>query len=260
MKSENIYENAKYLFIDSKNPRDFIKFESSIAYLEKLLTLSKKPFKFIILYGEPGIGKTMLLHTFAAKASDEILLYDRPFFTKEDLKKRLCNDLFEKESDLFAALERSERQRTVILDEVQLYDEKTLEFVRIVADSEKVRFILSLHSDPKMKNILLKEHFKTRTLQSIQMLPPTPKELHIYIQKKLFKAHFSELAKNFHFPLVRSIYRWTEGNFRKTNQLLYQFFDILDYYDKHHPTKLQKRGFAKKFLEMSAIYLGYIDA
>jgi len=58
----------------------------------------------------------------------------------------------------------------------------------------------------------------------------------------------------------KMIYEFSEGNLRETNKILFKLFEICEYYDKTEPSKINPQMINYKFIEMTAISLGYINA
>ncbi len=256
--ASNIFGIAKSCFVESNNPQEFIELSSNIVHLETLEELAEKPFKLLLLHGAPGVGKTMLLKKFSQKRSD-IYYYERPFATSMELHKALSQDIFSQGRDIFLHLESlsPEQAKIVILDEAQMYDEQMLEAVRILADTKKLKFILAMHSSHN-EHLAAKEHFKTRIFKTIHVEAPDLREFYVYIQKKLLRNNLLELAKSFTPTNAKMIYRFTRGNLRESDKFLFTLFDMLEYF---FTTKgIDPSTIDRKFIEMAAIYLGYIDA
>ncbi len=254
MESRSIYTLAKEAFLENSG---FITFESNLAYLQELHELMQKPFKLALLYGPPGVGKTFLLRHFMQESEHKnIHLFHTPISFEKYFKQTLG---IENEKDLLDTISSLQERHIFLLDEAQLYSEEQLEILRMLSDTQKISFLLSLHRN-KEEELLAKEHFKTRIFKEIKMQEPKLAEFGIYIQKRLLGAGLSDLAKSFDKKRVKFIYRLTRGNFRQTNKFLYNLFDILEYYDTHHPTKVDRKKIQKKFLEMSALFMGFIDA
>ncbi|NPA63802.1 MAG: AAA family ATPase, partial [Epsilonproteobacteria bacterium] len=148
-------------------------------------------------------------------------------------------------------------KKTIVLDEAQLYEREFLEYIRLLADSGKLRFVLSMHQNSN-EELRAKEHFETRIFDSIKIERPPKQEFLTYIQKRLLAGGAAELAHSFGRRQADAIYDFCKGNFRRANQFLYTLFDILEYYEQHRPS-LIKEPVPQMFVEMSAIYLGYID-
>ena len=261
MKSnENIYQTAKELFFEKNSPLDFIAIDSNIAHLESLKSSMSDRFKFILLTGEPGVGKSMLLKRAHYEIGDQdIILFDYPFLSLDDFKQTLSHKLFQKEVNILEKAQELSKIYTLFLDEVQLYPDDLLEYLRLLSDTQKFRFVLTLHTD-KDSEKLQQKHFATRTYKVLHLTAPNPKELQIYIQKKLLHASLPELARTIDSKRAKLIHHFTKGNLRQTDKFLITMFDILDYFYTHHPTKVNTNKIAIKYIEMSAIHLGLLDA
>ena len=258
-----IYTKAKNAFIDSIDPKQFIDLDSNILILEEINDLVDKNFKLALFYGPPGAGKSMILKKFKLTHKDNrnILLYDRPFFSKDELLASLSYYIFQSNKGFFHKVKNlSNGEYFIIFDEAQLYTDEINEFIRMIADTNKVKFLLSLHRNKKEKLLAL-EHFQTRIYKTIEIFPVSKNELKIYIQKRLFNNQLADLSKEFEKKeYINYIYKFTKGNLRETNKMLYALFDIMDYFNTKKPSFVNKRKAIKDFLQMSAIELGYINA
>ncbi len=260
MSNENIYKRAKELFFEKNSPTDFIAIDSNIIHLEALKSSMSNRFKFILLTGEPGVGKSMLLKRAHYEIADEdIVLIDYPFLSLHDFQQTLSHKLFAKESNLLEKIKSSSKIYTLFLDEVQLYPDELLEYLRLLSDTQKFRFVLTFHTD-KDSEKLQQKHFATRTYKMLHMNPPNPKELQIYLQKKLLHASLPELARTIDKKRAKLIHHFTQGNLRQTDKFLITLFDIMDYFYTNHPTKINTNKIPIKYIEMSAIHLGLLDA
>ncbi len=257
MRSDSIYHRAKEVFVESQDPNRFVTFESNIQYLKALEELIEKPFSLALLYGPPGVGKTMLINRFVKENEKSNLhMFLRPFLSLEECQVQLAKTIGCETKELFSS---NGQRDIIILDEAQLYPKEMLEFLRMLSDTKRFGIILSLHKNEK-EEILAKEHFLTRLFTEIEMKPPTTNEFMIYIQKKLIQAELTDLAKRFDKGVCRYIYKFTKGNLRETNKYLYTLFDILEYFDINQPTKINRDKIEKKYLEMCAIHMRYINA
>ena len=134
-----------------------------------------------------------------------------------------------------------------------------MEKIRLISDSRKVKFIFALHKTEK-EDLIAKEHFKTRIWESQELQNATPSELTIYIQKKLLRANYFDIANIFTEKSVRHIHQFTDGNYRDTNKLLYTLFEICSWYEENRPAKLNFKSMPTQLIEMAAIHVGFIDA
>jgi type II secretory pathway predicted ATPase ExeA len=261
--SKSLYNLAKEAFVDRVDAKDFIKLDANIRLLQRLHELYEKSFKIVVLYGEPGVGKTMLLHKFVDELSQErVHFFKQPPQTQELLNKKITRKIFNSDGeDLLEKLEKEpfKEPHTIIIDESQLLTPQQLEQIRLLSDTQALRFILSFHHLNESE-LITEAHFETRIAQKLHLPLPNKEELQIYIQKRLFNYGILELANLFTKKESAFIHKFTGGNLRKTHRFLYTLFDIMEYFEENHPTKIKRDMIEKKFLEMSAIELGYIDA
>jgi len=259
--SQNRFAQAKEAFLDRTDPERFVRMECNIPLLEKLHKLQDEKFKIALLKGEPGAGKSMLLKRFEQEAPQNTLFFFRPFFSIEAFEKELKRHLnIDEGTSLMQGLQTLKPYSVfVVLDEAQMYGQDFLEYIRILSDTEKIKFLLSLHTIDR-ENPLAQQHFTTRIFSDLHLIPPTATDLYLYIQKRLFMMELSDLGQAFKSKHAKFIHRYTKGNLRQTNKFLYTLFDILDYFERHNPSKIKTNPISKKFLEMSAMQLGYIDA
>ena len=134
-----------------------------------------------------------------------------------------------------------------------------MEKIRILSDTRKIKFVITLHKTEE-EDLIAKGHFKTRIWESIELTPPSLNELEIYIQKKLLGKNLFNLASQINKKNTKFIYKFTNGNYRETNKFMFNLFEIYEYYEKNRPSKINYSKISKKFLEMAAIKLGYINA
>jgi hypothetical protein len=149
----------------------------------------------------------------------------------------------------------------VLLDEAQLYSDNLMEKIRLISDTRTVKFVITLHKTEK-EDLIAKEHFQTRIWETIELENSSVTELKIYIQKKLMKANCFDTANMFTNKTINKIYKFTNGNYRDTNKLLYTLFDIYLAYEENH--KLSSIGgtnqISTKLIEMAAIHTGLVNA
>ena len=265
---KSIYKEAKECFTETEDAKYFIRLDQSTLFLEILKETIKKPLKMILLYGEPGIGKTMLLNKLysdLSKKERNIFLISNPILDEEKFTTTLYRKLFFEEKDInfdkFIDLINQKlrfNSTTVLLDEAQLYSSSQMEKIRIISDTRKIKFVIALHKTDQ-EDVIAKEHFKTRIWETIELKPPTLNELGIYIKKKLLMKNLFDIANQVDKNCIKFIYRYTKGNFRETNKFMYNLFEIYEYYEESAPNKIDYRKISKKFLEMCAIKLGYIN-
>ena len=271
MKS-SIFENSKNIFLDSVEAGDYIQIDRVSTIYQSLKNSVKKPLKMILLYGKPGTGKSMFLTKLYhdLSSSQKIFIYKTPILDEGEFFRSLARDLFNVKyqgelnfTQFMLIVKRNilqdETIPLVLLDEAQLYSTAQMEKIRLLSDTRCVKFVITLHKTQK-EDLIAKEHFQTRIWESIELENASNNELRIYIQKKLMKANCFDSANMFSKASVNLIYKFTKGNYRDTNKLLYTLFSIYSWYSQNNTSALKTNVISKKFIEMSAIHTGLINA
>jgi len=246
------FTKIKSLFVD--RPDIFIQTDSISLNVNRTLSVLDHPFRLVIIYGEPGVGKSVILNKIK-EMKPQTYLIASPLIERESFKEAIEKAIGDSLDNIAS---HDDFSHTILIDEAQVYPEEMLEYIRILADTRKIRFILALHNI-KDEFVLTKKHFESRIFDTIEILPLAKKELGVYIQKKLIAQKLGEYYELFSKKHIDWIYNFTKGNLRQTNKFLYNLFHILEYFDTHKPSELQK-PIKWKFLEMCAIKMGYIDA
>ncbi len=270
MKSSNIFRNSMEVFQDIVDSKDYVQLDRSMAIYHALREAIQKPLKMILVFGKPGTGKSMMLNKLYKELSSQqnIVYIPIPVIDESEFFKVLAYEIFRFNTPdslnftQFIEIANHyvyETTPIVILDEAQLYSEPLMEKIRLISDSRKVKFIFALHKTEK-EDLIAKEHFKTRIWESQELQNATASELAIYIHKKLLHANYFDIANMFTPKVVKAIHKFTEGNYRDTNKLLYGLFEICSWYEKNEPAKVQQQSMPIKLIEMAAIYTGFIDA
>jgi len=267
----NRFERLKNIFIDSIDKDNYVELESATFNYKVLESSLEKPLKMILLYGKPGTGKSMLLNKlyYNLKESREIHYFDAPILSEKEFLLRIYEALSlqippENMRVNFDGLLRfcqklkGKREIVFLLDECQLYSEALMEKIRLLSDTRVIKFIITLHKTDD-EDIIAKEHFKTRIWEVVEMSNADEYDLEGYIQKKMIKKGFLEIANLIKPKDIRYIHSHTKGNFRETNKYLYTLFDIYEYYDVNEPRKISQKRISKKILEMTALKLGYLN-
>jgi Cdc6-like AAA superfamily ATPase len=228
----------------------------------------------ILLYGKPGTGKSMFLSKLHEDLSKthKIFLYPTPILDDSEFFKSLAKDIYqiryngELNFTQFMKIVKEHTDNTddstqipiILLDEAQLYSQEQIEKIRLLSDTRKLKFVITLHKTGK-EDLIAKEHFQTRIWESIELLNASKSELKIYIQKKLMKANLFDIANMFHNNNIALIYKLTKGNYRETNKLLYTLFEIYDWYIHHNPSKISYTQVSNKIIEMAALHTGILN-
>jgi 4-hydroxy-tetrahydrodipicolinate synthase len=269
MKS-SIFENSKNVFLDTVNARDYIQVDRVSTIYQSLKDSVNKPLKMILLYGKPGTGKSMFLTKLYNDLSTTktVHLYQTPILDDIEFFKQLAQDLLDVkyQGELnFTQFMKIINEHSiddipiVLLDEAQLYSNSLMEKIRLLSDTRKVKFVITLHKTEK-EDLIAKEHFQTRIWETIELENASAVELKIYIQKKLMKANCFDSANMFHSKSVNLIYKITNGNYRDTNKLLYTLFDIYNSYMENNPSKIDTNKVSNKIIEMAALHTGLLHA
>ena len=270
MKSSKIYRNAKEVFQDIVDSKDYVQLDRSMAIYHSLKEAIQKPLKMILVFGKPGTGKSMMLNKLYKELSpkQKVVYIQTPVIDESEFFKVLAYEVFRFNTpdtlNFTQFIEIANHYVVditpiVILDEAQLYSESLMEKIRLISDSRKVKFIFALHKTEK-EDLIAKEHFQTRIWESQELQNASPSELTIYIQKKLLRANYFDLANLFTDKSVKLIHKFTDGNYRDTNKLLYGLFEICSWYEVNDASKLNFKAIPKKLIEMAAIHTGFIDA
>lgn len=263
----DLYTQAKASFLDTVDVNEYIQLDRVSTIYNTLKTTIEKPLKMVLLFGRPGTGKSMMLNRLYTelKKGQPIAIYHTPLVDELEFLKALARDLlgfrpFETFSftQFIELLENKSFDITplVLLDEAQLYSDALMEKIRLISDTRKVKFIITLHKTDQ-EDLIAKEHFQTRIWDSIELHNASKQELLSYIQKKLLKHGLFDLANLFQKREVGLIYKFTKGNYRDTNKFLYNFFELCNAYVEQMPHKFSTQRITPKHLEMAALQAGF---
>jgi type II secretory pathway predicted ATPase ExeA len=264
------YESAKNVFIDSIDLDDYIELDASLKAYQQLEYSIDKPLKMILLFGRPGTGKSILLNRLYEKLKHkrEIYYFDTPAINEKEffhkIFKVLTNKSLPQNTEVnFSALVnyckdlRGKREIIILLDEAQMYDVQMMEKIRLLSDSRAVKFIVSLHKTDD-EDLVAKEHFQSRIWEVIELKNADFHDQTTYIHKKLLKKNLFEIANSIKDKHMKLIHKFTKGNYRECNKMMFTIFEICEYYDKNEPSKINYNQIPNKIIEMAALKLGYI--
>lgn len=275
MTSTSSFGAAKELFVDENrnfadNENEYILIDGVKEAYKKLLSAIEKPLKIILLYGYPGSGKTAMVRRLCANIKRErgkILYYPTPTFMRtEELvrifkassRKRLPSEpTFFELMELFTTTFEKDTF-LVFLDEAQLYDEKEMEYIRLLSDTKIFKFVVALHKIDE-EHLIAKAHFQSRIWESIELNPLTPEELRFFVERKLLSKEQNQLLSMFSNKNYKLIHQFTNGNIRETMKFIYKLLDFYEFIEKERPSELNYKEFRQKHIEMVAIEGGYIN-
>lgn len=270
----NRFSSVKDIFIEG-NVFDYITLDKSVITYDKLVQALQKPLKLILFFGRPGTGKTFLLKKIYQdmQISQNIIFFPQPFFDEGTFLSTLFSEIFKLNEPVeiqryeeFLALYKQKTNHfqnqdvvTVLLDEAQLYPPELIEKIRLLADTRLLKFLFTVHKTEK-EDILAKDYFTTRIWESIELPNSSLMEVKNYLEKKFLlhkKFEYFSLLSN---SQINKIFKFSNGNLRNINKLMYKFFEICEYYETYQPSKLTSPKMRTKYFEMAAIASELIDA
>jgi len=263
------FQKASRLFEDRVDRNDYYDAASSELSKTTLLALidetERKP---IFLLGDPGVGKTKMLYTLKEALREKgdartIVHLDEPFFDPRSFLERLAKECdLDEEGPLDDLKSRivghfREHEHLIMIDEAQLMDESSLEFLRILSDTKAFRFLLSMHKK-EGEEILEKPHFKSRSHKVVEIGRLDAVEVGEYLVTTLLREGLGEIATMIDKKAVRRIHRYSEGNFRNVKRMAQVLFELMEHARSNGMKKYRKPNAC--LLDMAAIDLGLIDA
>ncbi len=242
------FSGAKELFRDIVDISKYIPLPSSEKIKTDLLSAIAQKERMILLTGEAGSGKSLLLKSIYNQLKDkkDIFFISNPYLEIDSVLKVL------KELDL-------QSHHIMFLDEAQLLTPNTWENLRIYADKGNITIVFATH-DVNVKDLLSKKHFKTRINTIIPVKKITRDEMENFILTKLLKHNYNDIASMFTKSNFKLIYKHTGGSLRATNQVMYKLLDVLDYFYKKDPNKINLKKLHNKFIHIAVMDLKAIDA
>lgn len=271
----NPYTIIKNAFVDDNDTGEYVKLDKSVVAYRKICSALDKPLKIILFYGKPGSGKTFLLRKIFMdlKEQRELILFLQPFFEQSDFTKAICEFLkipvaanidelltyFRENIQIDPRTNAPSKQIILMLDESQLYPQDLIEKIRLMADTRFFKILFTVHKTEK-EDVLAKDYFKTRIWESIEFEPCTFDEIKMYIEKKLTFIGKESYFKNFTKNHLMSLWKYSSGNLRMLNKLLYKVYELLEYYEATKPSQNQSPKNIKKVIEMAGIDAGVLNA
>ncbi len=272
---KNRFKVAKSAFLDIVDTHEYIEIESANIAMRQLKNAMDKQFKIVLLFGKPGTGKSILLKNIfeQKKYQKEIYFLETPagnqneflghlskVFMGEDVSADNTEINFLDLISYFKSIKGGQREIIFLLDEAQMYNMDILEKIRLLADTNNIKFIMALHQNKK-EELLTQDHFSSRIWEKIELKNATKAEQATYIYKKLLNKNLFEIASNIQKRNLKLIHKYTKGNYRECNKLMFTIFEIYEYYDKHEFLKMTNiNSILNKVIEMAGLKLGYIHA
>lgn len=196
---------------------------------------------FIIILGEVGTGKTMLLRFLMSEMTDqfETAFLISPHLTPKQLLLAILADIgVEKKinnkhsldylltvlNDYLYELSRSEKRLLIVIDEAQNLPEQSLEQLRLLSnfESDKQKWLqILLVGQPELREKIEKPSLR-QLLQRVTVMetlnPLSKTEMFQYINFRLNKAGRGDLVLD--NKTTRSLWRFTHGVPRLINKLM----------------------------------------
>jgi len=233
------FVRAKEVFRDVVDLKYYVPLSAIEKTKKDLLGALSQKEKMIFVTGEAGSGKSMIL-----KYVYEQLKHNKNIFY-------ISNPYLEINTILSILKQLSlDEYQIFLIDEAQLLSEDTFENLRIYADKGNITIVFATH-DTDIKKLMEKKHFQTRINYILKVNRASREELESFIKTKLLKSNLIDVAEMIKKNNYRLIYKYTKGSLRATNQLMFKLFDILDYFYKKSPEKINLDRLSNKYIEMA---------
>jgi len=248
-------------FIDSDDNSFYVSLPRTRLNYSKLVNSLNNPFKIILLYGEPGSGKSYLFNKFFNEHKDEFFLF---VFKTPDFTINSLLDIYEKISNnrlttkdnhkVLESFRDLNEDITIMLDEAQLYTTQEMEWIRLLSNEKNLKFIISVHKVDN-EDILAQKHFQTRIYETIHFNKLDLKEVKLFIEEKLLQISGQNYIPHFSEKNIKIILSLTKGNLRDLNRLLHRTFSLLALKIEHESSFEVNKKEIEKYLEMAALDL-----
>ena len=239
---ENSFKKAKEFFRDVVDVKDYVPLSSSEKAKIDLLSAINSKEKMILLTGEAGSGKSMILSAiFKELQSQE---KDIAFVSNPYVEINIIKDVLNSE----------EGHKILLIDEAQFLEEDLWEQLRIRADKGNLTIVFSTH-DTDVNRLLAKKHFQTRINYIMKLKRISLVETENFITTKLLRNDLHMIVESFRKSNYKKIYSFTKGSLRATNQLMFKVFDIMSYFYEKYPHKINLNKMSNKWIEMAIIDL-----
>jgi len=244
-----MFKSAKELFRDKVDISLYIPLYTKLE-VDMMYAINEKE-KMILLYGEPGTGKSFLINKVFNNLKEKnndfndfyIYYINNPIQEVNTLEKLLILD--------------PPKHRILFIDEAQTLSMEKIETLRMFADTRKYTIILATH-EKKAKEIFAQKHFSTRINYILHTTSRNYDDIVYFISSKLVNNGLDKIERMFNKSNYKLIYKLGNGNLREINQLLYRTFDIMDYFYKKNPSKIRNK-ISNKYIEMADMFIKGID-
>ncbi|MEO1942024.1 MAG: ATP-binding protein [Campylobacterales bacterium] len=242
------FKKARELFRDVVETEFYVPLPSQEKVKIDLISTIRQQEKIVLLTGEAGSGKSMILKKIYEELKDEEIIFfvSNPYSEIEGIL-----DLLRKV--------KPEKAQTFLIDEAQLLSAENWENLRIYADRGNVTLLFATH-DTDIEKLLQKKHFKSRINYIIPTSPISFEETQNFILTKLNRAGLFEIGTMFRKSNFKKIYKFTKGSLRTTNQLMFKLFDVLDYFYSKRPAKVDLLKLSNKYIEIAIMDLKEFNA
>ena len=200
-----------------------------------------------------------------------LFLYKSPTFTDANALYQIYEYYYDKapskeihQTELIELIEeKSKRPNIIILDEAQLYDNQTLEWIRLLSNRNDFAFIFAIHKVDN-EHILTRSHFQSRIFTSLTLEPLTLNETLFYLEKKFQLSDNYELYSYFTKRNLKRIFKYTKGNIRDINRLMYTLIAVLeielnDSSEHISPFSFFSSKIKNRYIDASAFSLGKLS-
>jgi len=231
---------AKELFRDKIETELYVPL-SQKAEIDITYAIREKE-KIILVYGDAGSGKSFLIRK----------IYEQMLENEKELKIFFIANPFEDADALeeFFFVVTPDVHSVVFIDEAQVLTEDRIERLRMLADSGKYTIILATH-ETEVKRIFSKKHFQTRINYFIKLSSLDLEKTELFITHKLMENDMYNIVSLFRKSNYKLIYKYTKGNLREINRLMFKTFDILGFFTKKYPYKVSSSKLQNKYIEMA---------
>jgi type II secretory pathway predicted ATPase ExeA len=213
-----------------------------------LLSAIRQRDKIILLTGEAGSGKSMILKKIYEELKDQEIIF---FISNPYSEIKSILNLLKKV--------KPKNHQIFLIDEAQLLSSEEWENLRIYADRGNVTLVFATH-DTNVDQLLRKKHFKSRINYIIPTVRISREETENLILTKLTRFGLHEIAAMFTSSNFRKIYKYSKGSIRMVNQLMFKLFDVLDYFYTKSPSKVNLKKLSNKYIEIAIMDLKEYNA